>query len=218
MQCKAFVADWFEYLCALLHFTTFAALFFLNSERFVFSLSQGHVSLLIVLSTISFITSIAHIVYACNRQRMSRFLEYSITAPLMAFVIAVLVGIENETSLLGIAACIASTMPFGYLEEQLAETPVQTHPHYFGYIPYLSAWIMITREFYSNSSLPLFVSVIFITQLLLFSSFGIVQSYYLVREPNRPTDMNNMYGAYNLLSLLSKMTLVWLCVGGMTRQ
>jgi hypothetical protein len=150
-----------------------------------------------------------------------RFLEYFFTASIMSIVIAILVGIRDVYSLIGIEGAIATTMIFGYLEESTTNVPLMFRPYFLGYVPYLVAWIPITWQFIrvaiENSELPWFVIAIFAVEMALFSCFGLVQYIYVVLpgEVSKPIEME---GAYNLLSLTSKMLLIWLCVSGIVAQ
>jgi hypothetical protein len=146
-----------------------------------------------------------------------RFLEYFFTASIMASVIAILVDIRDVYTLIGVEGLMATTMTFGYLEEKTrGVVDMAISPHYLGYVPYVSTWFILTWQFIRVASdAPTFVIAIFVLEFVLFSSFGVVQWYYVVRSNSTKRDME---GAYNILSLTSKMLLVWLCVGGIAAQ
>ena len=64
---------------------------------------------------------------------------------------------------------------------------------------------------------PEFVIAIYAVEVLLFSIFALVQWIYVTR-PGELTDRITMEGWYNLLSLTSKMLLVWLAFGGLVAR
>jgi len=170
------------------------------------------------LAVFTFVTASFHTYYllAMNTHDSSiRFLEYFVTASIMIVVIAILIGIRDVFTLIGAGSLIATTMIFGYLEEKVEG--VSPRPHYLGYVPYVAAWVILSWQFIrvaiGNEDIPDFVIAIFVGEVLLFSCFGYVQFHYM-DAPNKL----EMEGAYNLLSLTSKMLLVWLCVGGVMGQ
>jgi hypothetical protein len=143
----------------------------------------------------------------------TRWIEYFFSASIMVLVIAYNAGIREYLLLIGITMLIASTMPFGLLTEIYARPLTATQwcqPlgirlifHLLGYIPQLSAWILILLNFYGETTTepPAFVYGIIWGQLVLFFSFGFVQLYQIFSEPQ---DYYKGEIAYQLLSLISK--------------
>lgn len=146
----------------------------------------------------------------------TRWVEYFFSAPLMIVSIAYGAGVREYTLLFAIAMLIATTMPFGYLTELLAEPasdtewkrPLSTRllPHFIGYIPQLTAWAVILFNFYDQpyvegQSAPWFVTVIIFSEMGLFFSFGFVQ---LVQQCSQPRRFYVGEIAYQWLSLISK--------------
>jgi len=141
-----------------------------------------------------------------------------VTAALMADVIATLVSFQEAVDVSHVAVLTSVTMLFGYLEEKTVNVPLMFRPHYLGYVPFLAAWYYITDWFYAAEGVPDFVVAIYAVQFVLFSCFGVVQMVYTVLRL-RPTvsksGRNEASGVYNLLSLVSKTSLVLLCYGGL---
>lgn len=155
--------------------------------------------------------------YELARCRVTtRWIEYFFSASVMILVIAYNAGIREYTLLFAIAMLIASTMPFGYITELLAEPasndawirPVSHRvvAHAIGYIPQLSAWMIVLFNFYDETYTgeqkpPDFVYLIIWLQLVLFFSFGGVQIVQVFRPPR---DFYKGEIAYQWLSLISK--------------
>ena len=172
------------------------------------------------LIAFSIITSCFHLFYATNLGQYDpaiRFAEYSVTAALMADVIATLVSFQEGVDVSHVAVLTSVTMLFGYLEEKTTNVPLMFRPHYLGYVPFLAAWYYIADWFYAAEGVPDFVVAIFVVEFCLFSCFGLVQYMYVVRRGSRRPD-GEMDGVYNLLSLIAKTMLVALCYGGIKAQ
>ena len=143
----------------------------------------------------------------------TRWIEYFFSASIMVLVIAYNAGIREYLLLIGITLLIASTMPFGLLTEIYARPLNATQwcqPlalrllfHLLGYIPQLSAWLLILLNFYGETPTepPEFVYAIVWSELVLFFSFGFVQLYQILSEPQ---DYYKGEIAYQWLSLIAK--------------
>lgn len=244
---KFAATEWFHYFCITAHFGSFLALVLFMTiddlvpadgkmQLYILKAQEGAVftgydmepwanpSIFGFLAAFAGITAMAHMYYVLtinSHDSTVRFLEYFVTASLMSIVISILVGIRDVYSLIGIECAIATTMVFGYLEEKTTGVPLLFRPYYLGYVPYIGAWFVITWQFIRvsmvNDELPEFVKAVFATQVLLFTCFGVVQWWYVVR-PGEVTNKLEMEGAYNFLSITSKMLLIWLCAGGIIAQ
>lgn len=184
----------------------------------------GHVYLTYATASFFFCSALAHFgnVFLwrsfyerdiANCKVTTRWIEYFFSASIMIYIIAFNAGIREHLLLWGITLLIASTMPFGLLTELFARPcndrdwtqPIGTRLvfHLLGYIPQLSAWILILINFYSERSRdpPPFVYGIVWGQMALFFSFGFVQLYQIFSIP-----MNYYRGeiAYQWLSLIAK--------------
>lgn len=146
----------------------------------------------------------------------SRFIEYTISATIMILIIAYQIGMRDYGCLLAVGGLIASTMPFGYLTELIAEPcDAQTWlrpraerlvPYWLGNLPQAIAWLVIVLGFYDQSypadnGPPVFVHAILWTEFVLFFSFGAVQLWQQYRPPAR---YYRGEIAYQFLSLIAK--------------
>lgn len=168
-----------------------------------------------------------------------RFIEYSLSSPLMLVAIALLCGIFEQYALIGIFLAMFSCNILGLLAEHLASMKPkektdeedrllrsldnraqQEHhtvtwiAHVAGWVCVIGAWLPILIAFsVSNSegteSAPDFVYVIVATMFILFNTFGI----------NQLLELSGVYGhetaelVYIMLSLTSKSLLGWLIFG-----
>lgn len=162
-----------------------------------------------------------------------RWLEYGLSAPCMFICLAWPAGMSHKATLATSAVLIAVTMAFGDLAEDANRPAPQSDTwaeplmwkrlkaHALGWVPQSVAWYTLLDVFSFTLSQgpdgdeargpPEWVQALGVIQLLLFSSFGIVQ-FVLIRF-GRPS--HYVYGeyAYNLLSLVSKGTLSVMLVG-----
>lgn len=172
------------------------------------------------LATFSFITALFHAFYFAmngDQRYTMRFVEYSITASIMAIVLAILTGINCIFTLVGVGGLTMSTMLFGFIQEGL-DVGSSKAPFLLGCVPYVFMWLIISWQFgraMSSLAVPNFVVVILVLEIVLFSSFAVVQYYNKLKGSiyDKTAD-----GLYNLLSLTSKMILVWVCFGGILGQ
>lgn len=168
-----------------------------------------------LLASFSLITALFHFIYYYKGSNDSlRFIEYSLSASIMAGIIGILVGIYSIYELLLIIGLTSSTMLFGFLEETTPEnSPI--HPFYYGFIPYIFMWTIVSWQFIRSAlvlNVPTFVWAIFFCEVVLFSSFAVVQWYYKVNN-NDNGGKSSMW--YDVLSLTSKMILVWVSFFGL---
>lgn len=164
----------------------------------------------------------AVLVASCNPWR---WIEYSMSASVMIFVLAYFSGVLLLPHLLAITALVAVTQFFGLLVEVVAR-PVRTDRgsrwsqptalimlvHALGYVPYAVAWTLTLQPLFATLGAeegmrpPDFVYALALVQLALFSSFGLPQIYVYAcgGTPDRyPTGEI----AYQWLSLIAKATL-----------
>ena len=165
-----------------------------------------------------------------------RFIEYSLSSPLMLVAIALLCGIFEQYALIGIFVAMFACNILGMLAEHLAsmkpkqktdeedrllkslDTMAKTEhatitwiAHVAGWVCVIGAWLPIFIAFsLGNSegteSAPDFVYVIVATMFILFNTFGI----------NQLLEISGVYGhetaelVFIMLSLTSKSLLGWL--------
>ena len=162
----------------------------------------------------------------------SRWIEYSLSAPLQAIAIAYVTGTTTTDSIVAVFGLISTTMFFGHLCEVSARpTSALTWnvgvverltPHFLGYVPFLIAMTMILQAFSRASQvtytdpttneaqgMPGYVYAIVASQLGLFTSFTVVQLVVTTRAPK-----DYIWGevAYMVLSLVAKGVLSLLLV------
>lgn len=115
-----------------------------------------------------------------------RWIEYSLSAPLMFVLIAYSVGVRSTSLLVAVAFLICVTMPFGYWTEVAARPasasewadplPRRLLPWIVGHVPQVVAWGIILSQFYDAgldmSRIPWFVHLIVWLELAFFFSFG----------------------------------------------
>lgn len=206
----------------------------------------GDLSMYALLLSFSLVTAGAHLLQLVRFPRYLqevraciaplRWLEYAITAPIMALLIAQLCFVLDLWLLVAIAVCTATTMSFGLLAELLARPqsddlwkpvegfPTYTRfvPHVLGYIPQCFVWVLIIVWFLESTArfneatdlqVPGFVTVIVLGEVALFWSFGFVQLAVLCARPKY-----YWIGeiAYITLSLTSKLFLSGICLANAT--
>jgi hypothetical protein len=164
-------------------------------------------------------------------QNVLRWLEYSLSAPLMIIVISVLLGIVDVVVLALLAVCTCALMGFGYLQETTVLRNSRTAsavPHGMGWILFVLTWSAISFVFWvglresdakpPSGILPVIYSVYFL-MISLFGCFGFVQASQVWQGRRRDTTDVFKYkveAAYVILSLVSKATLGVLVFWGIT--
>ena len=154
-----------------------------------------------------------YISYLEIQQSPFRWIEYTFSASVMILIVGYGAGVRIDVELFMLFVLIATTMFFGHLTETINKQsktedawtlPLSQRltPHLMGYLPQISAWVVILYVFLSNSEgAPEFVSIIVWTELALFFSFGFVQLAVLLRKPSKYIQGEF---AYQVLSLVSK--------------
>lgn len=150
-----------------------------------------------------------------------RWIEYSISAPIMIIVIALVNGVTSLQTLILIFFTTSTVMLIGYIQELFDSsrypTSTRLSPHLIGWIPYIAVWIVIFITFgtsvsYSPSKPPEFVYAIVFTLFALFTTFGLNQSLYIFGAIESYETSETIYV---ILSLVSKLTLSWMLFQGM---
>lgn len=148
----------------------------------------------------------------------TRYLEYSLSAPVMMIVISYSLGIRNRATLVAIAVLVGVTMPFGYWTEVIARPapgkrdawtlPLlhRLYPWFLGHVPQVTAWFLIAWQFYDSVAdpddrIPDFVYAILWGELVLFFSFG---GAALLAQWSTPQYFYRGELAFQVLSLVSK--------------
>lgn len=150
-----------------------------------------------------------------------RFLEYSVSAPLMLMCIALEVGIRDvyTISLLGIM--MSATNLLGMVTELLLLEHLAwaAFPHMVGWLLMLGSYVVVFVAFsVVPGTPPDFVYAIVALMFLLFCLFGFVQIYDLVVRHNYLSQkeyekhVDRIGTMYDVLSLVAKSLLAWLVV------
>lgn len=154
----------------------------------------------------------------------TRWIEYSLSAPVCFVLIAYGMGVRSQGTLLASAGLVCATMPFGFWTETLARpvsgskwaSPlwVRLLPWLAGHVPQSIAWTVVLLQFYDNGwnigRVPAFVHAILWSELVLFFSFGVASLVSQVLPPRL-----FWYGelGFQILSLVSKGVLGGLILG-----
>jgi hypothetical protein len=158
-----------------------------------------------------------------NQINYARWFEYALSASLMVVVIAMLSGIYDVVSLLGLFVITALMNLLGLLMEQQkwGTSKINWSPYYIGCLAGIVPWIGISIYFFGSAStgkMPLFVYVIMISIFVLFFSFAL--NMFLQYKRWGPW-RDYLFGerVYILLSLVAKSALAWqVFFGTLTRS
>jgi len=145
-----------------------------------------------------------------------RWTEYSVSATLMVVLIAMYSGITDYTSLVAIIGANVAMILFGWLQESSnppGRTTTTMKPFWFGTIAGLAPWIGVVGNLIGADTVPTFVMVLVVLELLFFFSFALNQ-WLQYRGIGRWNDY--LYGekVYLVLSLVAKSYLAWQIYGG----
>lgn len=141
-----------------------------------------------------------------------RWLEYSVSASLMLVLIAAFVGIWDLAALIGLFAATSAMIAFGAVQERFGAPGRQTSrlPFWLGAIVGAVPWAVIGIYLLQDvASVPAFVVVIYVIELLFFWSFGANQ-WLQYRQVGRWRSYLHGERAYVWLSLAAKSALAWL--------
>lgn len=162
----------------------------------------------------------------------ARWMEYAITASIMAVAIAALSGARDLTTLLCVAGFTAITMSMGAIvEANLKRADLSKKgkrkacilPSAIGWASMAAVWSIIGVHFFRNirrarqsedpdaAKPPKWITAIFWTQLALFSSFGVIQAVHVIKQP---TSYKAIDAAYIAASFTAKTALAGLVIGG----
>ena len=176
-----------------------------------------------------FISAIAHFLlatvlykwYVNNLKKHinpARWYEYSISASLMIFIIAMLVTIYDFGTLLALFTLTAVMNLMGLMMEVHNQTTQKTNwlSYRIGCIAGFIPWIIIFIPLITAESVPDFVIAIFITIAIFFNLFA-VNMYLQYKKFRKWKDY--LYGEkiYIVLSLVAKSALAWQVFAGTLR-
>lgn len=153
----------------------------------------------------------------------ARWMEYFFSSSLMIMVIAMLVGINDISSLLLIFFLNGMMILFGWMMELHNQTTEKTNwtSFYFGCIAGIVTWVAIAIYLFGagggENKAPNFVYWIYFSIFLFFNCFAINQVLQY-KKTGKWSDY--LYGerAYIVLSLVAKSLLAWQVFAGTLRQ
>ena len=164
-----------------------------------------------------------------------RWWEYALSSSLMIVLIAMLFGVWNVISLVGVGAINTAMCLFGDLHEVMnagrAPAEVDWTAYIYGTAAGLVPWGIIIAFIAATPNLqqvPAFVWAILVVYFILFQSFPLVMfmQYKRIgccRNTGRIPELGDAVGyytgerAYQTLSLVAKSLLLWLVVGGVNQ-
>lgn len=146
-----------------------------------------------------------------NGKNPLRFIEYSFSASVMLIAIALLNGVTDINLITSIGILTSSCQLCGLAVEYVDNYKIQLLLHFTGWLQFCWAYGIIGHAFFrsigaSDSGPPGFVYIIVFVLFLLYTSFGFVQLYELVKD----LDIYKKEKLYVSLSLTAKLVLGWM--------
>ena len=195
------------------------------------TISNLEVSTEAVVCTLIVFTSITclfHSLYASGRfdymkrvqngRNTLRWLEYSITATMMMWIISVCSGVKGiclpTLSALGAFLC----MLCGFLSDFLPKKHERLITA-FGWIFIIASFSIVISQFSKiSSTAPGFIWCIVVILTLLYMSFGVVHLVHVVKGKESMKTNINMEITYTSASVFAKSALVLLLLGGLVAR
>jgi hypothetical protein len=145
-----------------------------------------------------------------------RWIEYSISASIMAVLIAMLPGITDAAALIAIFGANAAMILFGLLQERYERPGGSLLPFWLGSLVGIAPWVAIgvyLSGVGTDVQIPGFVYGIFFSLFAFFMSFAVNQ--WLQYKRIGPWK-DYLYGekVYMILSLVAKSALAWQVFAG----
>jgi hypothetical protein len=176
-----------------------------------------------------FMSAIAHLLLATilykwyvnklkNHINPARWYEYSFSASLMIFLIAMLVTIYDIGTLIALFTLTAVMNLMGLMMEIHNQTTKKTNwtSYYIGCISGFIPWVVIFIPLISAESVPDFVIAIFITIAIFFNLFAI-NMFLQYKKVGKWKDYLFGEKMYIVLSLVAKSALAWQVFAGTLR-
>lgn len=145
-----------------------------------------------------------------------RWIEYSLSASLMAVLIGLLTGINDVAAVIAIFGANAAMIIFGLVQERYEHPGESLLPFWLGSLIGLVPWLAIgvyLSGIGTDSQAPGFVYAIFVSLFLFFMSFA-VNMWLQYRRVGRWRDYLFGERVYVLLSLVAKSALAWQVFAG----
>lgn len=145
-----------------------------------------------------------------------RWIEYSLSASLMAVLIGLVTGINDVAAVIAIFGANAAMILFGLLQERYERPGGSLLPFWLGSLIGAFPWIAIgvyLAGIGTDARAPGFVYAIFVSLFLFFISFA-VNMWLQYRRIGRWSDYLFGERVYVLLSLVAKSALAWQVFAG----
>jgi hypothetical protein len=145
-----------------------------------------------------------------------RWIEYSVSASLMAVLIGLLPGITDVAAVIAIFGANAAMILFGLLQERYERPGGSLLPFWLGSLIGIVPWIAIglyLAGIGTDAQAPGFVYAIFVSLFVFFMSFAVNQ-WLQYRRIGRWKDYLFGERVYMLLSLVAKSALAWQVFAG----
>jgi hypothetical protein len=187
-------------------------------------------SIVIMLIVFTFATFIFHLLYALNvgnydanvesGTNWMRWVEYTITASIMIWVIAISSGVRDTGLLVFIVSMSVLCMLCGLLSEHLTNGSHKIWITLVGWAAIITAYSFIIMKFVENvnnspNEIPGFVYAIISSMCIMYMSFGVIHAYHLYKGKDVTRINRNVEMAYTIDSMISKTLLVGLLFGGL---
>ena len=163
-----------------------------------------------------------------NGRNALRWLEYSLSAPLMTVVIAVIFGVVDTHTLVLLAVCTSGLQAFGYVQELLLDKNCgvvgwrKYLPLVVGWLFFVGYWAVVAVVYATSitssaetpsGDMTAVITVTFVVITVLFSGFAVVLIHDARTRGTPGYEYVNIEIAYCILSVFSKfalgMFLVW---------
>lgn len=196
-----------------------------------FAVSLDTVVIMLILFT--FVTCAFHTMYAIGVGHYSknvdagknwmRWIEYSITASIMIWIIAVSSGVQDTGLFIFIVSMSVLCMLCGLMSEQVTSRSRKLWVTFAGWLFIIVAYSVIIQQFVENVNnspvdVPGFVYAIVISMCIMYMSFGGIHAYHLYKG-DKDVGMNRFIEkAYTVDSMISKTLLVGLLFGGLVAR
>ena len=175
------------------------------------------------------ITALSHLLYSImqkwyigminDKNNYARWIEYSITATLMIMLIMFTSGVKDFEVFISVSVCTFCLMLLGQaIEVMIRDCRFKDAILLTGiaWSLFVMIWYNISSTFIhifkNNKNIPNFVTAVFFIMLVMYSSFGFVQTYQLIYPQ---TKYENIEISYVTLSFISKALLVLLITSGL---
>lgn len=145
-----------------------------------------------------------------------RWIEYSLSASLMAVLIGLLSGINDVAAVIAIFGANAAMILFGLLQERYERPGGSLLPFWLGSVIGIVPWISIglyLAGIGTESQAPGFVYAIFVSLFVFFMSFAL-NMWLQYRRMGRWKDYLFGERVYVILSLVAKSALAWQIFAG----